>query len=74
MMEALPLLKPDPRRSERTAARCHDRLARRRKRLDTAMRHTNTKYLAVERALVGALCVIYISGVALIAIQVLSGR
>jgi hypothetical protein len=74
MIEALPLLKPDPQRGGRTTARCHDRLARQRKRLDAAVRRTSTTYLAVERTLVGALCVIYISGVALIAIQVLSGR
>ena len=74
MIEALPLLKPDPLRGGRTTARCHDRLARQRKRLYAAVRRSNTTYLAVERTLVGALCVIYISGVALIAIQVLSGR
>ncbi len=74
MIEALPVLTPDPRRGERTAARCHDRLARRRKRLDAAVQRTNTTYLAVERMLVGALCVVYISGVALIAIHLLIDR
>jgi hypothetical protein len=74
MIEDLPLLTPDPRRSARTAARCHDRLTRRRQRLDSAARRADSTYATVERALVGALCVVYISGVAIIAIQVLSSR
>ena len=66
MIEALPLLTPDPRRSDRTLARCHDRLGRRHRR--------RTTYLAVERAIVGGLCVVYISGVALVAIQMLTSQ
>jgi hypothetical protein len=62
MIEALPILTPEPRRCERTLARCHERLAR---------RHGNSRYLAIERALIGGLCVIYISGVAVVAIQML---
>lgn len=69
MIETLPLLTPDPQRSERTIARSHEQLARRHKRAEAA--RTNTRYLAVERAIIGGLCVIYISGVALVAIQVL---
>ena len=71
MIETLPLLTPDPRRRDRTIARCHERLERRQKRrLSGAIRPT-TIYLAVERAIVGGLCVAYISGVALVAIRVL---
>jgi hypothetical protein len=69
MIQPLPLLTPDAQRGQRTVARCHERLARRR----PDVRRGNTTYLAIERALIGGLCVIYISGVALIAIQVLSG-
>ena len=72
MIEPLPLLTPNAQRGQRTIARCHERLARRRKRFGPA-EGGNTTYLAVERALVGVLCVIYISGVALVAIQMLSG-
>jgi len=69
MIEPLPLLIPDARRSQRTLARCHQRLARRR----SVRRDGISTYLAVERALVGGLCLIYMSGVALVAIQMLSG-
>jgi len=72
MIQPLPLLTPNAQRGQRTIARCHERLARRRKRMELA-EGGNTTYLAVERALVGMLCVIYISGVALVAIQMLSG-
>jgi hypothetical protein len=68
MIQTLPLLTPNAQRSQRTIARCHERLAHRR-----PVRGVNTTYLAVERALIGGLCLIYISGVALVAIQMLSG-
>jgi hypothetical protein len=72
MIETLPLLTPDAHRAERTRARCQERMARR-KHLQSSVTRANTGYLAVERALVGVLCTMYISGVALIAIQMLSG-
>jgi hypothetical protein len=74
MIQPLPLLTPNAERGQRTIARCHERLARRRKRLGPAAGNGYTTYLAVERALIGGLCVIYLSGVALVAIQMLSGR
>jgi hypothetical protein len=69
MIQPLPLLTPNAERSAHTIARCHKRLARMR---PTVGRRYAT-YLAVERALIGGLCLIYISGVALVAIQMLSG-
>lgn len=69
MMQPLPLLTPDAQRAQRTVTRCHARLAR----LRPVVRSGNTTYLVVERALVGGLCLIYISGVARVAIQMLSG-
>ena len=71
MIETLPRLTPDRERSARTLARCHKRLARRRKRLPSADTRANATYLAVERALLIAFCVIYMSGVVLIAFQML---
>ena len=73
MIEALPLLTPDAHRGARTRARCHEQLARRRKRLESFVKPANTRYLLVERALIGVLCTMYISEVAVIAIQMLSG-
>ena len=69
MIQPLPLLTPNAQRGQRTVARCHTRLAR----LRPVGRSADTTYLKVERALVGGLCLIYISGVALVAIQMLSG-
>ena len=73
MIETLPLLTPDMRRSERTLAQCHDRLSRRHKRRITVVARPNPTYLAIERAVIGVLCVIYMSGVAAVAINVLIG-
>lgn len=72
MIETLPLLIPNAQRGEHTIARCHERLARRRKRLQGTAR-ANTRYLVVERVLIGGFCVIYICGIAIVAIQMLSG-
>jgi hypothetical protein len=69
MIQPLPLLTPNAERGQRTMARCHARLVHRR----PVARGVNATYLAVERALIGGLCLIYISEIALIAIQVLSG-
>ena len=74
MTETLPPLTPDAHRGERTRARCHEQLARRRKRLESSVKPANTRYLLVERALVGVLCTMYLSEVAAIAIDMLSGR
>ena len=71
MIGTLPLLTPDPGRSERTIARCHKRLARCQKRGVSNTGRADTTYLVLERALIGGLCVIYISGVAAVTIQVL---
>ena len=68
MIQPLPLLTPNARRGERTLTRCHERLAR----LRPVVRRGESTYLVVERALIGGLCLIYISGVALVAIQMLS--
>ncbi len=73
MIQNLPLLTPDPQRGRRTIARCHERLARRRNRLGPSGTRASATYLVVERVLIGGLCLIYISGVALVAIQMLSG-
>lgn len=69
MIESLPLLTPNAQRGQRTVERCHKRLSR----LQPAAKRNNTTYLAIERALVVGLCVIYLSGVALVAIQMLGG-
>ena len=69
MIQPLPLLTPDSQRGQRTIARCHERLAR----LRPVHGRGNTTYVLVEGALIGGLCLIYLSGVALVAIQMLSG-
>jgi hypothetical protein len=71
MIGTLPLLTPDAQRGERTRKRCHERLARERSLHKSSGRRGNTNNLDIERALIGALCAIYISGVALVAIEML---
>jgi hypothetical protein len=73
MIGTLPALAPDSQRSEQTIARCHELLARQRARHEATRRSSNTRYRFIERALIGALCVVYLSGVAVVAIQVLMG-
>jgi hypothetical protein len=70
MIENLPHLTPSTQRGARTIARCHERLARQRKRRER--RGPSARYLAVERALIVGFCVIYFSGIALVAIRMLS--
>jgi hypothetical protein len=71
MIATLPPLTPDPQRCAQTLTRCHQRLARRRTLRAASDVRSNLNYRTIERALVGGLCVIYISGVALVAIQML---
>lgn len=71
MIETLPLLTPDPQRRERTRKRCHERLARGRTLHNSSGLRGNTIHLVIERAIIGGLCAIYISGVALVAIEML---
>ncbi|HJP61683.1 MAG TPA: hypothetical protein VJ865_16865 [Gemmatimonadaceae bacterium] len=71
MIEMLRLLAPDAHRTHRTKALCHERLARQRKQATTNGHLTQT--YRIERALVCGFCLIYISAVALVAVQVLGG-
>ena len=71
MIETLPLLTPDPHRRDRTRKRCHERLARRRTLHESSGLQRKTIRLVIERAIIGGLCAIYISGVALVAIEML---
>ncbi len=70
MIETLPRLIPSAQRGERRVARCHERLVRQCKRRER--RSPSARYLAVERVLIGGFCVIYFSGIALMAIRMLS--
>ena len=71
MIENLRLLSPDPKRAARLRARCHDRLAQHRR---VGAEPTRAKHAGLEWAIVGGVCVIYMSAVVLTAAQVLSGR
>ncbi len=71
MIETLPLLTPDAPRCERTLKRCHERLTRGRTHDNSPRGRANTIHLVVERALIAGLCAVYISGVALVAIEML---
>jgi hypothetical protein len=71
MIEHLPLLTPDPARTDRLRARCHDRLAlQRRAKSEPAL----PKRALLEPAITSGLCVIYFSTVVITALKVLGGR
>ena len=63
MIEELPRLTPNPARRDRTIARCHQRLARRRMRAEATARLRATSYL-VERALVAGVSLVYLIAMA----------
>jgi hypothetical protein len=64
MIEDLPLLRPDAARSARTVAKCHDRMAARRRRIAAHRRPAGPKPIVVERLLVAGLCVVYLIAMA----------
>jgi hypothetical protein len=58
MIENLPVLTPDTSRSANTLARCHRRLAGRRRKIEARRRVTGRQIVA-ERLVVAAFCVAY---------------
>ena len=72
MIEGLPLLTPDASRSANTIARCHDRLAMRRRRRaerdransEALNRPANPRAFGAERLLVAGFCVAYLIAMA----------
>jgi len=60
MIENLPVLTPDAARRATTIARCHDRLAARRRKIETRERAPQPRAFGVERLLVAGLCVAYL--------------
>ena len=59
MIDNLPLLTPDASRSAKTIARCHDRLAARRRKIEARSRASGARAFGVERLLVAGFCVAY---------------
>lgn len=57
MIEQLPTFVPNPERSDRTRARCHERMARQ-------VQARDQKLFAIERAVVVGVSAIYLSAVA----------
>ena len=64
MIENLPVLTPDAARRAHTMARCHDRLAAGRRRLESRKRAPNSNVPAVDRLLAAGLCVAYLVSMA----------
>ena len=64
MIEHLPLVTPDASRSARTIARCHDRLAARRRKIEVRNRAPNPRSLGADRLLVVCFCVAYLIAMA----------
>ena len=63
MIEQLSPLTPDPERARRLSARCHQRLAQQRRRVEDAATPVSPAILMAERAIVGGLCAVYLSAV-----------
>ncbi len=64
MIETLPLLTPDASRSANTMARCHNRLAARRRRIEARSRPPSQRGVAMERLMLAGLCVVYLVSMA----------
>ena len=64
MIENLPWLRPDASRSAKTLARCHDRLAARRRNIEARSRASGARALGAERLLVAGFCVAYLIAMA----------
>jgi hypothetical protein len=64
MIENLPLVTPDASRGARTIARCHDRLAARRRKIEVRHRAPNPRAPGAERLLVACFCVAYLIAMA----------
>ena len=60
MIENLPRLTPDASRSAKTIARCHDRLAARRRHIEARSRAASARAFGAERVLVAGFCVAYL--------------
>ncbi len=64
MIETLSLLTSDASRSAKTIARCHDRLAARRRKIEARNRPSGARVLSAERLLVAGFCVAYLIAMA----------
>ena len=64
MIENLPLLTPDASRRAKTIARCHDRLAARRRNIEARSRQSGARAVAAERLVVVAFCFAYLMAMA----------
>ena len=64
MIENLPRLTPDASRSAKTLARCHERLAARRRKIESRNRPPGRRAFGPERLLAAGFCVAYLIAMA----------
>ena len=64
MIEDLQPLIPDASRSARTVARCHQRLAARRRTIEARSQPPRTRAVTIERWLVAGVCAVYLLAMA----------
>ena len=64
MIENLPLLTPDASLNAKTVARCHERLAARRRKTAARNRLSGGRALGAERLLVAGFCFVYLVAMA----------
>ena len=64
MIENLTLLTPDASRNARTIARCHERLAARRRKIAARNRASKPRAFGADRLLAAGFCVAYLIAMA----------
>ena len=75
MIENLPVLSPDAARSARTMARCHERLAARRRKVESRTRRPQRRAsVSVEHLLLASVCAAYLVAMAVNVLSVAAGR
>ena len=69
--DGLLTLTPDASRGARVVARCHEKLQRRRRRIEASQRQPGPRTMRIERTIAGGFCLIYATAVISNALRVL---
>ena len=73
MIENLPVLAPDGERGARTMSRCHERLAARRRKVESRTRRPRWTTVTVEHLLLASVCAAYLVAMAVNVLWIAAG-
>jgi hypothetical protein len=74
MIENLPVLTPDAARCARTMARCHERLAARRRKVESRSRRPRQRgAVTVQHLVLGSVCAAYLVAMAVNVLSIATG-